>query len=147
MDNVNAVFGLGGSKIRPKALLALARPNVSVKSYVDQWKILQEADAFITHHGMNSTHEAIFHGVPMISYPFFWDQPELAGKCQKFGLAIPLTESPRGEFDKNQVRAVLTRLADQRQSMRAALSRAREWEQAVTANRPKVHQRILDLIE
>jgi len=147
IDNVRAVISLGGAKIGSKASAALTRSNVTVESRVDQWKILQEADAFLTHHGMNSTHEAIFHRIPMVSYPFFWDQPELAEICQKLGMAIPLTESPRGEFGKDEVRVVLTRLADERESMRAALSRARKWEQAVIANRPAVHQRIIDLIE
>jgi MGT family glycosyltransferase len=146
-DDVCAVIGLGGKKIGHKAAALLSRPNVSVENYVDQWEILQQADAFLTHQGMNSTHEAIFHHVPMISYPFFWDQPELAGKCRKLGLAIPLTESPRGKFGKDRVHAVLKRLVDERESMQAALTRAREWEQAVMDKRPAVHQRIIDLME
>lgn len=146
-DNVRAVISLGGAGIGSKAVGALVRPNVSVRSRVDQWRILQEADAFLTHHGMNSTHEAIFHRVPMISYPFFWDQPELAEICQKLGLAIPLTESLRGVFSQDQVRVVLTRLAGERESMREALSRARQWELAVIDNRPAVHQRVIKLIE
>jgi UDP:flavonoid glycosyltransferase YjiC (YdhE family) len=147
IDNLSAVISLGRAKLEPKTIAALTRPNVSVESYVDQWRILQKADAFLTHHGMNSTHEAIFHLVPMISYPFFWDQPELAHKCQQFGLAIPLTQSPRDSFGKGQVLAALKRLADERESMRAALTRAREWEQAVINRRPEVHRRIVELIE
>jgi MGT family glycosyltransferase len=146
-DDARAIISLGQAEIDRKAVAALTRPNVSVKSYVDQWKILQEADALVTHHGMNSTHEAIFHRVPMISYPFFWDQPELAEICLKLGLAIPLTGLPRGEFDGDRVRAALKRLADGRESMLAALSRAREWEQAVMDGRPAVHRRIMELME
>jgi MGT family glycosyltransferase len=146
-DKVRAVISLGGVRIGDDALTALARPNVSVEEYVDQWRILQGADAFVTHQGMNSTHEAIFHRVPMISYPFFWDQPALAAKCRKLGLAIPLSESPRGEFGKDHVRAALARLADEADSMKAALSRAREWELAVMEKRPSVHRRIGDLME
>jgi UDP:flavonoid glycosyltransferase YjiC (YdhE family) len=83
----------------------------------------------------------------MISYPFFWDQPTLAAKCQKLGLATPLSDSLRGQFGKDHVRAALTKLADERESMQMALSRAFEWEKAVIANRPAVLQRIVDLIE
>jgi len=147
IDNVQVVISLGGARIGREALAALALPNASVESCVDQWRILQEADAFLTHHGMNSTHEAIFHRVPMISYPFFWDQPGLAGKCQRLGLAIPLTESLRGDFGKDHVHAVLAKLASEREAMRAALSRAHEWERAVIDSRPAVHKRIIDLIE
>ncbi len=147
MDDVRALISLGQAEIDGKTVAALTRPNVSVRSYVDQWKVLQEADAFVTHHGMNSTHEAIFHLVPMISYPFFWDQPELAEISLKLGLAVPLSEQPRGEFDGDRVRAALKRLADGRESMLAALSRARAWEQAVMDGRSEVHRRIVELME
>ena len=147
MDSVRAVISLGGTEISREARAGLTQRNVSVEDYVDQWRILQEADTFFTHHGMNSTHEAIFHRVPMVSYPFFWDQPGLAHKCQAFGLAIPLTDSPRGSFGTHDVRMALTRLAAERESMQAALSLAREWELAVIDNRPAVCERIADLIK
>ena len=38
------------------------------------------ADAFVTHSGMNSTHEALFHKMSMVSYPIFADQPGLAAR-------------------------------------------------------------------
>jgi MGT family glycosyltransferase len=147
VENARAVISLGSTKISNEALAALLRPNVSVEGYVDQWRLLQEADAFVTHHGMNSTHEAIFHRVPMISYPFFWDQPALAEKCQKFGLAIPLTDSLRGEFSGDDVRATLTKLVKERERMQLALSRAHEWERAVIENRAAVLKRVADLIQ
>lgn len=147
IDNLRAVISLGRARVDSTTIAALRRSNVSVKSYVDQWRILDDADVFFTHNGMNSTHEAIFHLVPMISYPFFWDQPELADKCQKFGLAIPLVGSAREKFGEDHVRSALTRLADEGESMRAALTRAREWERAVIETRPAVHRRIVDLIE
>jgi len=147
IKNVCTVISLGGTKISSEALAGLSRRNVSVESYLNQWKILQESDAFVTHHGLNSTHEAIFHCVPMISYPFFWDQPMMAAKCQKLGLAIPLTDCLRGHFGKDEVRAALMKLADTRESMQKALSRARKWEEAVIANRPAVLQRVVNLLE
>jgi MGT family glycosyltransferase len=147
IENAQAIISLGGNKIGKEALAALVRRNVAVESWVDQWRLLKEADAFVTHQGMNSTHEAIFHRVPMISYPFFWDQPALAEKCRKFGLAIPLTGSLRGEFCEDEVRAALRRLTVERESMRAAIARAHDWETAVIDNRPAVLKRIADLIQ
>lgn len=143
---LEAIISLGGAGVDRSTVAGWVRPNVSVESYVNQWEVLREAGAFITHHGMNSTHEAIFHRVPMISYPFFMDQPGMADRCRKFGLAVPLTDSPRGEFGEDQVRVALARLAEGRDSTRAALSMAREWELAVMAGRPAVHRRILDLM-
>ena len=107
----------------------------------------ERADMFVTHNGLNSTHEAIFHRVPMISYPFFWDQPDMAEKCRKFGLAVPLAEGVQGKFDNDDVRAALKKLADEKGLMKAALGRAYGWEKAVIANRPRVHQQIVDLLE
>jgi MGT family glycosyltransferase len=145
-EHMRVIISLGGSRIDDAALNSLRRSNVTIESYVDQQKILQVADVFVTHQGMNSTHEAIFHRVPMISYPFFADQPGLAAKCWKLGLAIPLAESLRGTFGKDQVQAVLGRLADEADAMKAALSRAHEWELAVMENRSSVHRRIADLL-
>jgi UDP:flavonoid glycosyltransferase YjiC (YdhE family) len=147
MKNIKAFISLGAIKISKEAFTALVGPNVSVQSYVDQWRMLQEVDVFFTHHGINSTHEAIFHRVPMVSYPFFWDQPALAKKCRQFGLAIPLTDSLQGTFSDDDVWGALAKLAEEREQVQLALSRAREWEEAVIENRPAVLQRIVDLIQ
>jgi len=146
MDGVRAVISLGGTHIADEPRAALARSNVAVETYVDQWSVLREADAFVTHHGLNSTHEAIFHRVPMLSYPFFWDQPALATMCKELGLAVPLAPSLRGAIDEDDVRRAMSRVVAERASMHAALERAREWELAVIDNRPAVLRRLVDLI-
>lgn len=143
---LDAIISLGGAAVDGSTVAGWVRPNVSVESYVNQWEVLRETQAFITHHGMNSTHEAIFHRVPMISYPFFWDQPGMAATCRKFGLAVPLADTPRGGFGEDRVRSALAQLAEGRDSMRAALSSAREWELAVMSARPAVHRQIIDLL-
>ena len=94
---------------------------MSVHTEVDQWSMLAHSDCFITHHGLNSTHEAIFHRVAMISFPFFWDQPALAAKCQALGLAIPLTDVPRGEVRDDHIETAWERYLDQRDAMRTSL--------------------------
>lgn len=145
MPSVQALISLGGTDVDRSALHALLKPNVSVESYVDQLQVLERADVFITHHGLNSTHEAIFYRVPMISHPFFWDQPALAARCQQLGMTVPLTDSLRGEVSHGLVDAAFERLSRNAQSMRAALSEAREWEEDVMAGRPSVLQQIVDL--
>ena len=146
MEELSAVISLGGATIEKEALRKLARSNVSVASCVDQWRVLQDADVFVTHHGLNSTHEAVFHLVPMISYPFFWDQPALAEKCREFGLAIPLADSPRGPVTEENVRAALAAFFESKDRQRASLAEARGWELRVLEDRPAVLRQITELI-
>lgn len=140
--DAEAVISLGGAEVDAGAL---ARKNVQVARYVDQRKLLARADAYVTHHGLNSTHEAIFHGVPMLSYPFFWDQPALARACQRFGLAVPLGHRPRAPIGPRDVGAALDALRDRLPAIRGALATARGWEEAVVANRSSVLRRIATL--
>jgi UDP:flavonoid glycosyltransferase YjiC (YdhE family) len=146
MEELRILISLGGARIEDRALRSLARSNVSVASYVDQWRVLRDADVFVTHHGLNSTHEAIFHLVPMISYPFFWDQPALAEKCREFGLAIPLADSPRGRVTEEDVRVTMAMFFKSRDSQRASLADARGWELRVLENRDAVVRQITGLI-
>lgn len=140
--DARVVISLGGADVDAAAL---AGPNVAVARYVDQRRILREANLCITHHGLNSTHEAIFHRVPMISYPFFWDQPGLARRCQALGLAVPLADAPRGPVGAEDVISAVGRTLERREPMQRALAAARDWELAVMANRSSVLRRIAAL--
>jgi UDP:flavonoid glycosyltransferase YjiC (YdhE family) len=145
-DDVQAVISLGGAEPGRAARNSLSRRNVRVEHRVDQQAILGQVDFFVTHHGMNSTHESIVQEVPMMSYPFFWDQPELARKCQEFNLALPLAGTVRGGFTQQDVGRVLNLLGSRSALMKSALGQARAWEEAVIANRPAVIGRITQLI-
>jgi MGT family glycosyltransferase len=147
LPGAEGVISLSGAPVSPADAAALERPHVSVSSYVDSWRALRDADVLVTANGLNSTHEAIFRGVPMLSYPFFWDQPDLAKRCQGLGLALPLADEPRGRVTEQDVTAVLAEVQARREDMRAALERAREWELAVVAGRGAVIERVLGLID
>jgi MGT family glycosyltransferase len=145
MEHTRALISLGGHDLPGEAIAALEGTNVKVEAYVDQWEILRETDIFITHHGINSTHEAIFHRVPMISYPFFWDQPALACRCQQYGLALPLVATVRGPVRPEDVTAALIEVANRRDSLRRNLETAYGWEQRAIAGREAALQRIAGL--
>lgn len=65
-------------------------PNFIVKNYVPQMDVLQYAKIFITHGGMNSTHEGLYYGVPLIIIPQSADQPIIAEQVANIGAGIKL---------------------------------------------------------
>jgi UDP:flavonoid glycosyltransferase YjiC (YdhE family) len=141
-EDVVALVGLG-HRILDAETEALASRRVRVESYVDQWDVPRQASAFITHQGLNSTHEAVYHLVPMISYPFFSDQPGLAKRCRELGLAVPLGRTLRARVDADDVRTALAALAASREEMQERLAVARGWELDVIRQRPEVIERIV----
>lgn len=145
MPNAAALVSLGGRGFSERAT-RLARPNVRVVNYAEQWAALRDASVYLTHQGLNSTHEAIFHGTPMISYPFFADQPGLARRCRELGLAVPLVDAVRGPVGPGDVRSALALVAAERQAMRARLAEARRWELETIRARPEVIRRIINLV-
>lgn len=138
---VEAVISLGGAGLDAAEL---ARPNVRVERWVDQREQLAVADAFITHSGLNSTHEALFHRVPMVSYPIFGDQPGLSARVCEFGLGVALSE-PRGSVTADDVDAALDRLLAMGPALDEALALAHARELEVVAGRPAVVERIMAL--
>jgi MGT family glycosyltransferase len=64
--------------------------NFLVKNYVPQTEVLKYAKLFITHGGMNSTHEGLYYGVPLIVIPQSADQPIIAEQVANIGAGITL---------------------------------------------------------
>lgn len=143
--DVEVVVSLAGHRLAASERSRLERENVRVVDDVDQWQVLREADVFVTHHGINSTHEAIYHQVPMLSYPFFGDQPALAQRCQDLGLALPLAAA-LGAIEPGALRAALARLERERSAFTERLAEARAWELRTIAARPAIVDRILDIV-
>ncbi|EEL87522.1 glycosyl transferase family 1 [Bacillus cereus] len=61
-----------------------------VKNYVPQTELLKYTKLFITHGGMNSTHEGLYNGVPLIVIPQSADQPVIAKQVETLGAGIKL---------------------------------------------------------
>jgi UDP:flavonoid glycosyltransferase YjiC (YdhE family) len=144
---LRTIISLGGAPLSDDVVASLESPTVQVEPYVDQWAVLQDADLFVTHHGLNSTHEAIYHRVPMLSHPFFWDQPGLASKCREFGLAVPLSKTPLSEITEEDVRMALEALEGRRDAIHEKLALASRWEVDVIRSRGRVIDRILSLAQ
>ncbi len=55
-----------------------------------QLAVLDRASVFVTHGGLNSVHEALWRGVPMIVHPQAADQPVVADRLRRLGAAMVL---------------------------------------------------------
>lgn len=67
--------------------------NFKVERMVDQIAVLQQADAFITHCGMNSVNEALYHKVPLIMFPQTNEQTGVANRVNELGAGAFLKEN------------------------------------------------------
>ncbi len=68
-----------GEQVSPADLGALPQ-NAEAHPQVDQIAVLQVADVFLTHCGMNSVNEALYFGVPLVMFP---QTPEQGGVCTR----------------------------------------------------------------
>ncbi|MCR8842312.1 glycosyl transferase [Paenibacillus sp. SC116] len=64
--------------------------NFIVRPYIPQLEVLERADAFVTHAGMNSVSEALYYNVPMVMIPLTSDQPLVSNRVQELGAGITL---------------------------------------------------------
>ncbi|WP_144508602.1 macrolide family glycosyltransferase [Bacillus mycoides] len=64
--------------------------NFILKNYVPQTEVLTYTKLFITHGGMNSTHEGLYNGVPLIVIPQSADQPVIANQVENLGAGVTL---------------------------------------------------------
>ncbi len=82
-----------GKNTNMEPLMDRIPDNFIVKPYVPQLDMLQHADAFITHAGMNSTSEALYYNVPLVMIPLTSDQPLVAKRVQELGAGITLDKN------------------------------------------------------
>lgn len=68
-----------------RSLLGRIPPGVHVVGHAPQRELLRRAALFVTHGGMNSVHEALWHGVPMVVFPQAADQPVVGARIAALG--------------------------------------------------------------
>ncbi|MFT0803377.1 macrolide family glycosyltransferase [Bacillus swezeyi] len=79
-----------------------------IAPYVPQLDVLQEADVFITHGGMNSVNEGIHYQVPMVVLPHDKDQPMVAQRLAELNSGYPIaTEEVNEQILRHAVDQVL----------------------------------------
>ncbi len=67
--------------------------NISVFTHVDQIAVLQQADIFVSHCGMNSVSESLYFGVPLVMLPQTSEQGGVAERVLQLGAGIKLDKS------------------------------------------------------
>ncbi|MFJ8546457.1 macrolide family glycosyltransferase [Streptomyces sp. NPDC093586] len=80
-----------GDHVDPAALGELPA-HIQVHRHVPQLDVLRHARAFVTHGGMNSTMEALYHGVPMVVIPQMNEQKANGMRVDELGLGRHLAK-------------------------------------------------------
>lgn len=83
-EDVDIIISVG-QKFNVKKLKNISS-NIHIYSTVPQLQVLEMADVFVTHGGMNSVSEALVYGVPMVVIPFVSDQPVNARCIERLGV-------------------------------------------------------------
>ena len=62
--------------------------NISIYSHVDQIAVLEKADVFVSHCGMNSVSESLYFEVPLVMLPQTAEQKGVSERVSQFGAGI-----------------------------------------------------------
>ena len=81
-----------GDQVDAEKLQKLSE-NVFVHSTVDQIAVLEKADAFLTHCGMNSASEGLYFGVPLVMLPQTSEQGGVAARVEQLGAGLRLKKT------------------------------------------------------
>ena len=81
-----------GDQVDVEALGALPE-NVSAYPTVDQIAVLEKADVFLTHCGMNSASEGLYFGVPLVTLPHTSEQGGVAARAEQLGAGLRLKKT------------------------------------------------------
>ena len=73
---------------QPVSEMARFAGDPIVVPYAPQMELLSRAALTITHAGMNTTMQSLYHGVPMIAIPMAHDQPAIAARIGWTGTGI-----------------------------------------------------------
>jgi MGT family glycosyltransferase len=86
--DLRVVMSTGGT-----ARIGDAPANFTVRDYVPQLEVLQRANAFVTHGGMNSVSESFYYGVPVVVIPQMSEQAVVGHRAQTLGAGLLLKKA------------------------------------------------------
>lgn len=95
--------------------------NFIVQTHVPQLEVLGRASVFVTHGGMNSVSESLYHGVPVVVIPQMGEQAIVGRRVEELGAGLYLM---KGEATAGKLRESVQRLlAEDRFGQQAAVVR------------------------
>lgn len=109
-----------GSYVLPDEL-TVRDPSAIVLERVPQLRILERAGLMITHAGVNSVHECVYFGVPMVALPIAFDQPGCAARVVHHGLGV-IGDARKADAD--DIGGLIEAAADPRFAQRCAAKSA-----------------------
>lgn len=149
--NHSGQFILSVGKRTDIAALGSIPANFIVRNFVPQLDILQRADVFITHGGMNSVHEGLYYNVPLIVIPQQMEQGVVAQQVAKHGAGVALANTvPFGQTTVPMLRSALDQVLAQKaqyhvaavllgESLRAAGGYQRAAQELMAFGQGKTH--------
>jgi MGT family glycosyltransferase len=93
-----------------RELLGPIPKNVTICEYVPQLEVLKRSSLFLTHAGMNSASEALWHTVPLLMFPQHGDQHLVAGRVSELGAGLRL---PIADLDSETIQRMSRQLLSQ----------------------------------
>lgn len=124
MPTVQAVM------VAPQQVAELAPPNVLVRDFVPQLKLLPHLDAVICHAGHNTVCEALLHKLPLGLAPIRDDQPVIARQVIDAGAGLFIRH---GKVTPNMARDTIERLLNDPDLREAADSLGEALQQSLGA--------------
>jgi len=82
-------------------------PHISAYPQVDQIAVLQKADVFLSHGGMNSVSESLYYGVPLVLLPQTTEQRGVAEQVCRLGAGL-IPKDTSGPSLLSAIQTVLT---------------------------------------
>ena len=76
-----------------RSLFGELTENISVFSRVDQIAVLEQADVFLSHCGMNSVSESLYFGVPLVMLPQTSEQGGVAARVEQLNAGVRLEKT------------------------------------------------------
>jgi MGT family glycosyltransferase len=103
---------------------ASAPANFIFAETVPQLAVLERTSVFLTHGGLNSVHEALWHGVPMVAVPQQIEQLHNAEAMQQAGAGLVIEiEAKGGEAGAADLRQAVDQVMADRANYAAAAAR------------------------